>query len=97
MTDTRSRRSFLARILSSAAGAWVALGGLFQGHSRAEECAATEEGAPAKKKKKKKKDKKTPGPAKKYGGPPTTKYGGPPTTKYGGPPTTKYGGPPGSP
>jgi hypothetical protein len=105
MADT-NRRSFLAGILSSIAGTWVAGSLLFSRRAHAEECAGAECAEELAKKYGGKPTVKYGGPTVKYGGPPATKYGGPtvkyggppkpppgPAKKYGGPPATKYGGP----
>jgi len=101
MSENQSnRRSFLASVLSSAAGVWaVATGGamLFSRRASAEtldQCQGDCEGTELKGGAVKYGGPPKPGPAKKYGGPPVMKYGGPPVAKYGGPPVAKYGGPP---
>lgn len=104
-----TRRSFLASLLSSIAGA-LAAGSLLLprraaaadepcGDACADELGAKKYGGPPMKP-------KYGVPTTKYGGPPkpppgpakkyggpTTKYGGPSARKYGGPPAAKYGGP----
>jgi len=102
MAETSSRRSFLTRLLSGAAGTWVAVAAginLLAGRAHAEEADECGDEPPVDKyggpPPKKTPPKKKGGTAKKYGGPPK-KYGGPPPAeKYGGPPpdATKYGGP----
>ncbi len=100
MAETSSRRSFLTRLLSGAAGTWVAVSAginLLAGRAHAEEPDGCDDeptgkyGGPPPKKAAPKKPVKS---APKYGVRRPTKYGGPPPkAKYGGPPTTKYGGP----
>jgi hypothetical protein len=105
MAETKNRRSFIVELLSTAAGTWVAIGGLLGAATAASGCGddtATKYGGP-----------KVDGPVMKYGGASdkgidgmVLKYGGPPdgavkdlgpVVKYGGwdasgEMSTKYGG-----
>jgi hypothetical protein len=105
MAESKTRRSFIVELLSTAAGTWVAVGGLFGAATAASGCGndSAKYGG-----------RTVDGPVVKYGGPQdggldiAVKYGGPPdkgidgmVTKYGGPPdggkkdlgpVVKYGG-----